>query len=147
VNIRKHALTVFMFIFLAVVMIVPAKAVQFSDLAPNHWGYEKIVEFVQKGYMKGYDDNTFKPDGSLTRAEFVHVINNYFGFTGNENVVTTLSDVNQNEWYAKGVNEAIARGYMIGYEDGTFRPNNPITRQEAIVVLAKILILSPGFTI
>ncbi|MBE5813488.1 MAG: hypothetical protein E7314_07620 [Clostridiales bacterium] len=141
-NIRKHALTVFMFIFLAVVMIVPAKAVQFSDLAPNHWGYEKIVEFVQKGYMKGYDDNTFKPDGSLTRAEFVHVINNYFGFTGNENVVTTLSDVNQNEWYAKGVNEAIARGYMIGYEDGTFRPNNPITRQEAIVVLAKILNLN-----
>lgn len=141
-NIRKQVLKVFMFIFLASVMIVPAKAVQFSDLAPNHWGYEKVMEFVQKGYMKGYEDNTFKPDGSLTRAEFVHVINNYFGFTGNENVITTLSDVEQNEWYAKGVNEAVARGYMVGYEDGTFRPNNPITRQEAIVVLAKILNLN-----
>lgn len=141
-NIRKPILRVFMFIFLAVVMIVPAKAVQFSDLAPDHWAYEKVMEFAEKGHVKGYEDNTFKPEDTITRAEFVHVVNNYFGFTGNEGKVCTFPDVDQNEWYAKGVNEAVARGYVSGYEDGTFKPNDKITRQEAIVVLAKILNIS-----
>ena len=83
-NIRKQVLKVFMFIFVASVMIVPVKAVQFSDLAPNHWGYEKVMEFAERGVLSGYEDNTFRPDNTITRAEFVHVVNNYFGYSGNE---------------------------------------------------------------
>lgn len=112
---------------------------EFQDLKPDYWGYSKINEFAEKGYLSGYEDNTFKPDNAITKAEFVQLVNNYFGFSGNEEKVADFSDINQAEWYSKAINEAVSRGYISGYADKTFKPNEFITRQEAISILAKIL--------
>lgn len=120
-------------------IFAPVANAEFQDLRPDHWGYSKIIDFAERGYFKGYEDNTFKPDTFVTRAEFVQAVNNYFGFTGNEEKTAEFSDLNVKKWYNNAINEAVARGYISGYEDGTFRPSEFITRQEAILVLAKIL--------
>ena len=110
----------------------------YPDLAPNHWCYKKIMEFVDKGYIDGYEDGTMRPDQTITRAEYVKVVNNFFGFKDGK-TDKKFSDISDDAWYAKYVYAAVAQGYISGYEDNTFRPSNPITRQEATVILSRIL--------
>ena len=120
------------------VMPVGAKQV-FSDLTPKHWCYDKIIDFEQKGYVCGYEDGTFRPDRTITRAEYVKIVNNFFGYELETEKVANFSDVTSGDWFTPYVNEAVERGYITGYEDGTFRPEDPIRRQEATVILARIL--------
>lgn len=102
----------------------------------GHWANKEIQELVSKGYLKGYEDGTFKPDNSITRAEFVRIANNYFGFKnkGNEN----FSDVNYRDWFYNDVCIAKEAGYISGYEDGTFKPDKTITREEAAKIIISI---------
>ena len=73
----------------------------------GHWANKEIQDFVSKGYLKGYPDGTFRPDNSITRAEFVRIANNYFGFKnkGNEN----FSDVNSSDWFYNDIMAAVNR--------------------------------------
>lgn len=115
-------------------------ALGFSDLNPTHWCYEKIMKFLDKDYVCGYEDGTFKPDQTITRAEYVKIVNNFFGYVSeNDFSGEKFSDVSKDSWYAKYVFEAVERGYITGYPDGTFKPQEPIRRQEATVILSRIL--------
>ena len=136
-------------IFLAVVLTallavsaVFAKAPKsFSDLKTSHWCYEKIMDFLGRGFVDGYEDGTFRPDQTITRAEFVKIVNNFFGYdsTPEENAKSSFSDVSEEDWYFGYVEEAVENGYIKGYTDGTFRPFETIRRQEATVILSRIL--------
>nr|MCM0167421.1 S-layer homology domain-containing protein [Paeniclostridium ghonii] len=103
----------------------------------GHWAKNQILDFVSKGYVAGYEDNTFRPENSITRAEFVKLVNKVFKFTetGSEN----FSDVNSSQWYYSDICIGLKAGYINGYEDGTFRPENPITREEACKTIAKVM--------
>lgn len=103
----------------------------------GHWAKNQILDFVSKGYVAGYEDNTFRPENSITRAEFVKLVNKVFKFTetGSEN----FSDVNSSQWYYNDICIGLKAGYINGYEDGTFRPENPITREEACKTIAKVM--------
>ena len=119
---------------------MPASAKQvFTDLSPEHWCYSKIMDFEKKGYVCGYSDNTFRADRTITRAEYVKIVNNFFGYKPSEKTTSAFKDVNSGDWFMPYVNEAVDRGYIEGFEDGTFRPQDPIRRQEATVILARIL--------
>ena len=141
----KKQIIRFFSLLMLVVLLVTAFAMQvnarvvFSDLAPTHWCYNKIIDFESKGYVCGYEDGTFKADQTITRAEYVKIVNNFFGYKPNTEKVANFSDVNSGDWFAPYVNEAVERGYITGFEDGTFRPQDPIRRQEATVILARIL--------
>ena len=141
----KKQMIRFFSLLMLVVLLVTAFAMQvnarvvFSDLAPTHWCYNKIIDFESKGYVCGYEDGTFKADQTITRAEYVKIVNNFFGYKPNTEKVANFSDVNSGDWFAPYVNEAVERGYITGFEDGTFRPQDPIRRQEATVILARIL--------
>ena len=50
-------------------MFVPTAKAEFPDLRPDHWCYNKIMDFEERGYVSGYDDGEFKPDRTITRAE------------------------------------------------------------------------------
>ena len=63
----------------------------------GHWAQNQISNFIEKSYAKGYEDNTFKPDNQITRAEFVRLVNMYFGF--NNKGISQFKDINQNSWY------------------------------------------------
>src|SRR6056297_393639 len=108
-----------------------------SDTA-NHWAKNRIEKFADEGILSGYSDGTFKPDASMTRAEFASVVNKTFGFnqTGGAGA---YSDVSESDWYYGHAMKASAAGFMSGYPDGTFRPENRISRQEVAAVLVKLL--------
>lgn len=130
-------LTLLMLVLVMAFVAVEAKA-KFPDLSPMHWCYEKIMDFYEKGYVDGDDTGTFRADDTITRAEYVKIVNNFFGYS-TSNKASGLSDVENDEWFAPYVNEAVRRGYITGYEDGTFRPYELIRRQEATVILSRIL--------
>lgn len=109
--------------------------VVFSDIE-NHWAKDEIEDFASNGYVGGYDDSTFRPNNDITRAEFVTIINKYFGFTKAEG--ENFTDVNEDAWYYKDVCIGVREGYINGYQDGTFRPNEPITREEAASIVRTI---------
>ncbi len=105
----------------------------FSDVPQEAW-YSAEVAFAAKyGIVKGYADGTFKPDQTITRAEFIKMIAGYQTLSGAS--AAAFSDVPANYWAAKEIGWAQSQGWAGGYEDGTFRPQNKITRAEAVKLL------------
>ena len=102
----------------------------------EHWAKKEINQFISSGYVNGYEDGTFRPDNSITRAEFVKLVNKYFGFNNKEDI--KFSDINTNDWYYKDICIASKAGYINGYEDKTFKPNKTITREEVSKILITI---------
>ncbi|MFZ5648477.1 MAG: S-layer homology domain-containing protein, partial [Bacillota bacterium] len=107
-----------------------------TDIA-GHWAVGQIGDWINKGLASGYPDGTFRPDNTISRAEFVTMANSAFGF--NQTGQVNFTDVDSTKWFAGEVSKARAAGYISGYEDGTFRPENQISRQEAASMLAGIL--------
>lgn len=104
----------------------------------NHWAKTQIEKWLAQGIASGYPDNTFKPDNTISRAEFVSLANRAFG-RQNQDAAITFKDVRPSDWFFAEVAAARAAGYISGYEDGTFRPDNPVTRQEAASIAARLL--------
>ncbi|CEN82002.1 glucan endo-1 [[Clostridium] sordellii] len=102
----------------------------------GHWAKKEINQFISSGYVNGYEDGTFRPDSSITRAEFVKLVNKYFGFNNKEDI--KFSDIHTNDWYYKDICIASKAGYINGYEDKTFKPNKTITREEVSKILISI---------
>ena len=116
--------------------IPPQEEIKFNDVK-DHWAEETIETFIKKGYINGYEDNTFKPDNSMTRAEFVKVVNKVFGYTqkGEEQ----FTDVNENDWFYNDICIGIKAGYIKGKSTDIFAPNDNITRQEVAMILTNIM--------
>jgi hypothetical protein len=89
----------------------------------------------------GFPDGTFRPNESVTRAQAARLVNTAFGFA--EAAEIAYDDVPSNAWYAKDIAIAVKAGYLKGYSEREMRPEQPITRQEAAMVLARLLNLSP----
>ncbi|HHX75422.1 MAG TPA: hypothetical protein GX699_11020, partial [Firmicutes bacterium] len=132
-NLIAIVLTIYLFCTLS-----PAFATgeTFTDIG-GHWAEAAISRWMSKNILKGYLDGSFRPDAPIKRAEFAALINRIFGFTTLSQ--TDFSDVKGNEWFALEIKKAVAAGYMNGYPEGTFRPEANISRQEAAVVLARVL--------
>ncbi|EKN68622.1 YbhB/YbcL family Raf kinase inhibitor-like protein [Schinkia azotoformans] len=107
-----------------------------SDIK-GHWAEEEISEWVEKGLIGGYKDGSFKPDASISRAEFIALVNRAFEFT--ESSETGFNDVSTKDWYYSEVLKAKAAGYIGGYQDGTIKPKNNINRQEVAAILSRLL--------
>lgn len=112
----------------------------FSDVSNDH----SLLNYIQsaKDYqiVSGYDDGTFKPDRHVTRAEFTKILLETAGKVLNDpQVRDTFSDVPDDSWYRKYVYSALLQGYISGYGDGRFGPNNTITRAEASKIIYNYL--------
>lgn len=103
----------------------------------GHWAEKQLENWIGKGLIQGYGDGSFKPDGTITRAEFMALVNRSFGLTDMAEV--TVKDVDSTRWEYEQVAIAKHAGYISGYSDGTMRTGNKVTRQEAAVMLAKLL--------
>lgn len=111
-------------------------ASKFSDTS-GHWAESYINTAVNQKIITGYPDGRFSPDKAVTRAEFATMVNKALGNAGTESLA--FSDVVNGEWYYNDVSKAVAAAYTAGYDDNTFRPNSPITRQEAAVMISRIV--------
>ncbi|WZL72511.1 GLUG motif-containing protein [Clostridiaceae bacterium 35-E11] len=125
------------FAFLLSLMMVLSMSVtsfaQMTDIS-SHWAKNAISYFMSKGIIGGYPDKEFKPDKSITRAEFFKIINNIFGYADKTEI--SFNDVKDTDWYYAEIQKAVAAGYIHGYPNNTIRPNGEITRQEAATVIA-----------
>jgi N-acetylmuramoyl-L-alanine amidase len=108
----------------------------FSDIS-NHWAESYIKRAFEKGYVSGYGNGVYKPENSITRAEFIQILYNIFG--KDEGGDTAFTDVSGTEWYYKAVKWAVANGFINGYEDNTFRASKEISREEAAVILSRCI--------
>ncbi len=133
---RKTAFCLILVLLFILSLAGVSFAQQPSDIQ-NHWAGKQISDWIGKGLAQGYPDGTFKPDNCITRAEFVSLINKSFGLTST--VKTDFSDVAPTNWFAGDIASARAAGYINGFEDGTFRPDKQISRQEAATMLARLL--------
>ncbi|MFC3768086.1 S-layer homology domain-containing protein [Paenibacillus sp. GCM10012303] len=113
----------------------------FSDMQ-DHWSGTSVAWAVQNGIVSGYPDGTFRPDREMTRAEFVTAVNKTLGYATEG--TARFTDVGAAEWFAPAFRVAAGEGYLTGYEDGTVRPHQPVTRQEAAVILARTFKLTIG---
>ncbi|MGB5824638.1 MAG: S-layer homology domain-containing protein, partial [Proteocatella sp.] len=130
----------FLSLILSILMIfttipLDAYAAEATDIS-NHWAQDTIESWMEQGLAKGYPDGSFKPDNNITRAEFVAMVNRAFRYT--LTVPISYSDVKVGDWYYNSIEIAVAAGYIGGYPDGTMKPENPITREEAAALLVKM---------
>ncbi|WPD19665.1 SpoIID/LytB domain-containing protein [Thermaerobacter composti] len=125
--------------------LIYGRRLRVPDLADieGHWAEESIRLLAGAGVIEGYRDGTFRPDRSLTRAEFVTLVNEAGGLAPAK-YSGTFKDVRTDDWYAGQVAAAVKAGYIKGYPDGTFKPDRKITRNEMAVALAKAMQLPAG---
>ncbi|MCF6465516.1 S-layer homology domain-containing protein [Clostridium sp. Cult2] len=109
----------------------------FEDIK-SHWANEEIKEMATMGYVNG-SYGKYRPDDNITRAEFIAIMVRILGLDKSETVNIPFSDVKPTDWFAKDVALAAKNGVIKGYEDGTFKPNAPIKRQEICEILGLIL--------
>lgn len=115
----------------------------------SSWAKETIESALSSGIASGYPDGTFKPSNPVTRAEFLSLVNNVFGFTASAS--TNYTDVSPTDWYAPAIGKAFAADYISGYPDGSMKPDAHISRQEVASILSRLKSLSatsdtPDFT-
>jgi len=111
-------------------------AVKFKDIS-GHWAEGFITRAYNLNVVNGYPDGRFYPDRYVTRAEFVSMVNNAFKIDVDYGP-PTFNDVSYDKWFYKAVATAVAAAYVDG-SGSSFRPNDPITRQEAAVMLSNIM--------
>ena len=112
-------------------------ALRFPDVKRTAWYYGSVEKAAQLGLFQGDEQELFQPGKAITRGQFVRTLYNAFGQPGAGD--PGFSDVARDAWYYEAVAWASESQVISGYEDGTFRPGQPITRQEMCTVLGNYL--------
>ena len=110
----------------------------YSDVFEGDWYYPAVGFMTENNIIKGYEDGTFRPNAPITRAEFATIASKFDEIIGGD--VKGFYDVPASHWALKYINSAYERGWVTGYEDGSFRPDRNITRAEVVTVTNKMLI-------
>ena len=109
----------------------------FDDVPANAWYAKAVNTLASLDIISGVGDNKFEPERSITRAEFTAMAMKFA--VGGEEGENIFSDVDENDWFYDAVVNSIQYGWIHGYGDGTFRPNNPITRAEVTAIVNNML--------
>jgi len=112
---------------------------RFSDIG-GHWAERQIIQLFEDGYVNGYKDGTFKPNRSMTKAEFVHILAKVLKLNADDDRPLSFTDAEEiGSWARDGVAAAAHFGLIKGQSDGSFGPDERITREEMAVILARAL--------
>lgn len=119
-------------------------ATTFPD-TEGHWAQSFIQTLAERDIVTGYLDGTFRPENSVNRDEFAAILRQAFSQEPTREISSgeVYQDVPADYWAAPAIEEAYQMGFMQGYPGGFFRPNQPVSRVEAIVALADNLELDP----
>ena len=107
----------------------------FSDVSSDAWYATAVRILASRGIISGYEDGSFKPQQTITRAEFAALVSRFEELTDGE---AAFSDVPGDHWAYRYITSAAAKGWINGYEDGTFRPSENITRAEAATLANRV---------
>ncbi|WP_141504340.1 Ig-like domain-containing protein [Paenibacillus luteus] len=112
---------------------------QFKDVSEEHWAGAAIKRAATLGIVNGYSDNTFKPNAATTRAQFMTMLAKAFKWQGEQPELAFSDNGEIGAWAKDAIGQGMERGIITGYSDGSFRPNQEITRTEMIVMLARAM--------
>ena len=121
-----------------------AATTTFSDITTGTPVADAVAKLVGYGVINGYEDGTFKPDNTITRAEFAAIITRFKGVEGAANAVTGFADLDNDgsrAWARPYVKAAVDAGIINGFEDGTFRAGEPVTYEQAV----KMIVCAVGY--
>lgn len=104
----------------------------------GHWAEEDICFLYGEGIVSGYSERNFLPNNHITRAEFLKI--SLLNLSYNVYAVQSadFTDISEGDWYFKYITFARSKGFVNGYTDGSFHPNDPITRGEAVTMMMQI---------
>ncbi len=120
-------------------LTIPASAAgSFADVSPTRdaWCYTQVMQASEAGLMNGYGSSLFGKNDPITRGQMVQILYNYYGEDCGTN--SGFSDVPSSAWYAKAVTWASKKGVVSGYSNGTFGPNNKLTREQMVTILYNV---------
>ncbi len=110
----------------------------FVDVCPGYWAYNYIIFLAQQGIMGGYPGNYFYPENPVNRAQFAKILTLAEGWQLTTPASPSFTDVPANHWAYTFVETVHAHNVIAGYPDGSFRPNNLVSRGE----IAKMVTLA-----
>lgn len=142
----KKFLSLLLVLTMTITLSVPmVSASEFTDVDTKHYYYNAIQSLVARGIISGMGDGTFAPEASIKRSEFAKMVVLSIGITNAGNAVESsgFPDVPADHWAAGYVKAAHGQGIINGFEDGTFRPDENVTYEQAITmaIRAKSLFL------
>jgi len=111
----------------------------YSDIK-GHWAEKTIKEMISKGWVNGISIDgkiQIQPDKHITRSEFIAVLNRIQEIPKTQGKAVKFSDVNDGAWYKEALDRISGSGLVNGYNDGTFKPDNPIERAEIAAILCR----------
>ena len=115
----------------------------FSDVSADKWYNNAVSTLCHMGVLGGYSDGTFRPNAPITRAEFAKIAVSFAQINGFSEY-GYFTDVDSSDWYAPYVDAAKSVGLIEGYSDGSFKPENKITRAEACTIVNRVLGRKPS---
>ena len=121
-------------------LVLPASALSFSDVAPEHWAYEDISLLTDTGIINGMGDGTYAPEETLTRGQYIKLVTSVMGCAA-QNDGFTVTDVPAEHWVYPYMTEAFSRGILLQSDlsAGAFRPDEPVDRQTAALWMIRAL--------
>ncbi|WP_375102433.1 Ig-like domain-containing protein [Paenibacillus sp. RS8] len=109
----------------------------YKDVNTTYWALQSISVVTAQGLMKGYEDGSFKPNQLITRAEMAIIVERLLDKA--QSGTSSFKDISSGHWAKNAIDAAKAAGIINGYLDGTFRPNQTLTRAEAVVIINRLL--------
>lgn len=144
---RKKVTSVFLSLLLLVSFAVPyAQAATFKDVSTSYTFYEEINYLTSKGIITGYTNGTFKPNESVTRSAAAIMIGRALGLDGTKRT-TKFPDVSKDSVASGYIQSAVEAGIISGFTDGTFRPNEPVTRGQLAIFLVRAFDLKDSIAV
>lgn len=107
----------------------------FTDVSADAWYNETVSTLANAGVLAGYEDGSFRPNAPITRAEYAAIATRFDDLAAGTSSFTDISG----HWAEAAINAAYSAGWVGGYEDGTFRPDQNITRAEAMALINRVL--------
>lgn len=117
-------------------------SVSYKDVPNTHWAADYIAIATAQGYFSGYNDGTFRPDAPVTRAELAAVMAKFLSLSSTAGADEHFTDIH-GHWAENAIEQLYGGHFLNGYVDSTFRPNNRITRAEAVTMINRMLFRGP----
>jgi hypothetical protein len=113
--------------------------IDYMDVKKGEWYFSTVKSAKAAGYINGYDDGTMRPNNPITREEVATIIARIMNLEANEYGVEKYKDKDKIVWSKGYIGAVVKEGYMKGYPDETFKPQQYITRAEAVYALNNII--------
>ncbi|MEI6530262.1 MAG: S-layer homology domain-containing protein [bacterium] len=126
-------------VLITALTVLPSDLRAYSDVVQDTWEYEAVKSLSEKGILAGYPDHSFRPGQGITRAEFAKVTCLAFNLDLQSPPDSRFPDVPPTLWAFPFIEACAREGIILGFPDGTFRPQDPVSKEQMVAVLVRMV--------